>query len=127
MYAKLPDEPTIYFDVDDTLILWNCPPEEGEEYQIVQYKANRIKMVPHIPHIKLLKQHFNENKKIVVWSQGGADWAEAVILHLGLENYVHAIMSKPTEYVDDLHSYYFMGKPTWLNPNRKNWDVSQGL
>ena len=39
---------------------------------------------------------------IVVWSKGGADWAESVVIGLGLEKYVDAIMTKPDVVYDDL-------------------------
>jgi len=39
---------------------------------------------------------------IVVWSGGGADWAEAVVKALKLEEFVDVVTAKPTYYIDDI-------------------------
>lgn len=112
---KLPDKNTVFFDVDGTLVLWetDCTPElleaEGIHFDR-QVQKNIIKemMVPHRVHIELLKEFKQKGKVVVVWSQGGSDWAETVVKTLGLEEFVDLVVSKPHWWVDDVHTGYFM-------------------
>lgn len=78
----------------------------------------------HEPHIKLLMNHKARGKTIIVWSQGGYQWAEAVVKALGLTEHVDFIMSKPRAYVDDLPVQEWMKDRIYINPD-SNW--GQGL
>lgn len=104
MYKKLEDTQTAYFDVDDTLVLWRQNPSEDIMNQviIIQDRHFRIAVTPHLKHIEALKWHKSHNHVVVVWSQGGSDWAESVVKALKLEEYVDVILTKPTSYYDDL-------------------------
>lgn len=114
---KLEDKETIYCDVDGTLVLHQdeCTPEQMEEFGIIipecliEHKSKyKYRVVPHLPHIKLLKEFKTKGKQIVVWSQGGSNWAEAVVEYLELREYVDLIINKPTWFIDDLPTNYFM-------------------
>ena len=121
----LPDKDTIYFDVDDTLLLhgplitdeekcisvldppsWCQPDHPKREYYCVGQ--------PHTNHIAKLKEHKAKGRVVVVWSQGGSDWAKQVVEALGLTEYVDLVVSKPCKYYDDLSSGRFMGNPSYL-------------
>jgi hydroxymethylpyrimidine pyrophosphatase-like HAD family hydrolase len=82
---KLINKETVYFDVDDTLVIW-----EGQQYR------------PHLKHINALKQHALRGHFVVVWSAGGFDWAHRIVNELNLINYVDAVMSKPKWIYDDM-------------------------
>lgn len=101
---KLEDKPTVYYDVDDTLVLWgtvdNCVKIVDGEW--THYLA------PHEKHIEILKKD-SKNCNVIVWSQAGSDWAEAVITALNLEEYVNAVVPKPIRFYDDLPCKYWMG------------------
>ena len=112
----------VFFDCDDTLVMWGSKFYKEDMSNIISisdpyYVPNMysnmgpiIKLVPHDKHIKYLKDCKTLNKNtVVVWSAGGWQWAEAVVKALGLEEYVDAVMEKPTMYVDDLPCKDFMG------------------
>ena len=67
-------------------------------------------------HIQQLKNHKARGHVVVVWSQGGADWARKVVEELGLVEYVDVTIAKPMWYYDDIDSTLFMGKRTYLEP-----------
>ena len=81
----------VYFDIDNTLATW-----KGFEYY------------PHSGYVRLLKQFKIRGHTTVVWSAGGAEWAEIVINKFGLSEYVDLIISKPDWYADDLRSEEFL-------------------
>lgn len=101
---KMPAGPTAYVDVDDTLIVWDDKLGEKHDLPKVGIECRGIYETYHInPHnIKYLKKLATRGHAIFVWSAGGSDWAEAVIQALSLEQYVWAVGSKATYYVDDI-------------------------
>jgi hypothetical protein len=119
-------ENAIFFDVDDTLVLWDAQYTEPDPTRLVEivdpYDNKTVFLAPHHPHIKLLKNHHTRGTYIVVWSQGGFAWAEAVVKALGLEDHVDLIMSKPRAYVDDLPADAWMKERIYISPNSK-WGV----
>ena len=107
----LSDVSTIYFDVDDTLILYNRYDLPDENRLLLEVGANlMISVHPHEKHIAALIEHKKKGYNIVVWSQSGSEWAESVIKKLNLTKYVDVVLSKPYMYYDDLLSYQFMGE-----------------
>jgi hypothetical protein len=112
----LRNDHTVYFDVDETLVLWNVPPELADKTIAIGCDHFVEHVLPHEKHILQLKQHRARGHAIIVWSQGGHEWAEAVVIALGLQDYVDAVMRKPTWYYDDLKSSSFMGEPIYYPP-----------
>src|SRR3990167_4522800 len=98
----LPDKQTIYCDVDDTLVMWDF--KEGS------LLIDGVCVNPHTTHIEMLKEYKERGYNIVVWSQGGSDWAAAVVKELKLEDIVDLVITKPMVYIDDLHCTQFMGE-----------------
>ena len=90
--VKVFDRPTVFFDVDDTLVMWDekhkgntvCISCDGHLNHMVRNEGN----------IEELKRHGSRGIDVIVWSKGGAYWAEIVIKALKLERYVAAIMNK---------------------------------
>lgn len=108
---KIPDRPTVYFDVDDTLVLWR-EPRDGE----TPIQIDTFNLTVSTKHVRCLKEHAARKHPIVVWSQGGADWAETVVVALGLEKYVDLVISKPRWFYDD------MSPKIWLD----GWIYKEG-
>ncbi len=125
---KVPDKPTIYVDVDDTLVMWEGIGQGDSNLMqnavAVEYSVHSLHVVngreipveriltqlviPNKAHIDLLKESKAGGMSVVVWSQGGSDWAEAVVKALNLTQFVDAVVSKPVAYVDDLPATEFM-------------------
>ena len=121
-YIKFTDKNTAYFDVDDTLIIWvnNMSEEQEKRSAIVTDEWGDTFHIPNTPMIEKLRQHHYKGDAVVVWSQGGADWAEAVVKALDLENCVDVILTKPTHYYDDLEVDMWM--PTRIYENIEDKD-----
>ena len=124
----VPCKQTTYFDVDDTLVMWDATPEQLEErgvdfecpgsFTIIDGEMKETppwkeRLLPHRYHIEQLKKHKMRGHTIIVWSAGGYDWAAAVVKALGLENFVDLVISKPTWAYDDLQPNEFIPKPSW--------------
>lgn len=103
----------IFFDCDDTLVMWRRPNADGSEDDKViniRFRRQNHPLIPHQPHIDYLKKKHSYGCTIVVWSAGGYKWARAVTKALGLKDYVKHCISKPREYVDDLECREWMGQ-----------------
>jgi len=108
---SLEDKNTIFFDVDDTLVMWDFgkyPNSQNKKIEFIKHGYSTNYLIPHTKHIQALKDHYINGHIVVVWSAGGAEWAKCVVLGLGLESFVHLTMSKPTWYYDDLNPLDFM-------------------
>lgn len=118
---KHPDKNTVFFDVDDTLVLWNPPSSEEEKCITITTEAGyKVWCLPHFKHIEAIKEHKARGHFVVVWSQGGADWAEKVVDALELRNLVDVVICKPSWFYDDLPANVFMPESIryWRDPNK---------
>lgn len=100
------NEHCIFFDVDDTLIMWNkdaVNPDAG--YVLV---ADRHLPINNANVDKLIEMHY-KGQFVVVWSAAGYKWAKTVVEALNLVPFVDLIMTKPRVYFDDLPVQ------TWMN------------
>lgn len=105
--------PTAYFDVDDTLVLWN----KEESTQAIEFDDKGIvrKLVPHKAHIQELKDlKAKEGYSIIVWSRRGGFWAKEVVKKLGLEEIVSLVIDKPTKLYDDLAPCEWMPRREYI-------------
>lgn len=109
---------TTYIDVDDTLVVWGKG-HLPEAIEISNY-GHVERMVPHQAHINFLKRQKTRGFAIIVWSQGGARWAHNVVKALGIEEYVDAVLTKPTVYVDDLRAEDFMTQRIYFQDKKAN-------
>lgn len=111
------------WDVDDTLVLWSDDEEPTKNTpKIIFHDPGLEKMVEarmHLNHIKLLKEQKARGHTIIVWSQGGARYAEAVVKALGLEQYVHLVMTKPSFIVDDLDPIHWLPATFYMKPEKR--------
>lgn len=112
-------EQVIFCDVDDTLIIWdqeNVRPDVGAILVKDPYDDTFLQVYPHKAHIKLVKDKKARGATIIVWSQSGFKWAEAVVKAIGLEPYVDMVMTKSSQYIDDLPCPEWMGPRIYLSP-----------
>ena len=92
----------VYFDIDETLVMWAWPKEfDGQAIKFDNFGYETM-LLPHQKHIDLLKQFKVRGHHVIVHSQGGWQWAKEVVKVLGLENWVDEAKSKPKWIVDDL-------------------------
>lgn len=98
------DRPTAYFDVDDTLVMWDHPSaDDNENIVTIENKSDGLRRFKfHAEHVEVIKKYKIRGHNVVVWSQGGSDWAVNVVRALGLEKYVDVVAPKPSWYYDDL-------------------------
>ena len=108
-----------FFDCDDTLILWDRAGTGGATYITCPYDLSEYAVGIHGGNSQLLKEKKARGCTIVVWSQGGYKWAEAVVKHLGLEQHVDYVMSKPIGICDDLPASAWMPSPTYIPVDAK--------
>lgn len=111
------------FDTDETLVLWDDKFTEPGQFKTKihdPYGKKDMYLTPHGRHINLLKQMHGRGRHIIVWSAGGALWAEAVVKALGLDDYVHQIMTKPLGYVDDLPAQEVLTNRIYFEPEKNN-------
>ena len=101
--------PTIFFDCDDTLVIWDKH-GKSNDFEAIKFTCygKEYKLIPHKPHIEALKKHKNDGYKIVVWSAGGEEWAAEVVKVLDLGDHVDCTLSKPEFYYDDKRVFEFM-------------------
>jgi len=119
----------VYVDVDGTLIRDSKSVKVFDErfgsYNFIAeaainvphpYRGNEpVPKVPMLANINLLKDMHTRGRTIVVWSQAGYLWAEAVVHALELCNFVHYVAEKPIAYIDDLEASNFMGQRIFLH------------
>jgi len=108
----------ITVDVDDTLVIWNIPAGREGECVLFNNFGYAEWLLPHQAHIRLLKQFKVRGHYIIVWSQGGYQWAKAVVEALGLTEWVDEVKTKPKWYIDDLPSNSWMRR-TYLDLDGK--------
>lgn len=108
-------ENTLMVDVDETLITKVDPSNMNGGFFPLAYGEDMwfFKQCP--DNIALMKHHkVTRGFGIIVWSANGKEWAEKVVKHLKLEQYVDMIMTKPTKYLDDKDVNEWMPSRIWL-------------
>lgn len=122
---------SVFFDVDDTLVIWDWQSivPDGNGLISITDPNDRVSVLvyPHNRHIELMKQFKARGHEIFVWSQGGHEWAEAVVLALGITHMVDYVLDKPNWYVDDLNATAWMKAPIYLDPMNPSKDKRWGI
>lgn len=122
---------SVFFDVDDTLVIWDWKSVDPEGKGLVTIKdpnggCSEL-VLPHYRHIELMRQFKARGHTVYVWSQGGHEWAAEVCRILGIENLVDYVLDKPNWYVDDLHVNAWMKAPIFLDPLDPKKDSRWGI
>lgn len=106
----------IYFDVDNTLIMWNPDPMDPNNMWIPSLKTGElVQLLPHKKHIDLLKHHARVGNTVIVWSKSGPQWAKHIVEQLYLTTYVDLVVGKPSCFYDDLKPEQFMGSHRYFD------------
>lgn len=121
------DKHIVTFDVDDTLIMWNpgdpddprCIKVERKvqfqsDFGPIEYKTITDYLLPHIKHIEQLKIHKTRGHFNIVWSAGGAEWANKAVDLLGIRDWVDFVGAKPSWSYDDKKPEEYMPKSQWI-------------
>lgn len=116
---------SVFFDVDETLVLWDWHDIDPDGKGLLNINGEHV--LPHFRHIELLKQFKARGHTVIIWSQGGHEWAEYVCKALALEEFVDIVMDKPNWYVDDLHVNAWMKNPIYLHPTDPSKDSKYGI
>lgn len=105
----------VMVDCDDTLCMWN-----DSEYPMLPQVEIPVKGKPLVrlneKNIKLVVKLAKMGYTIVVWSATGWEWAKAVGMATGLDQYVSLYMSKSRYYLDDRPANTWMGERIWRDP-----------
>jgi hydroxymethylpyrimidine pyrophosphatase-like HAD family hydrolase len=100
MYDSIENEHVICIDIDDTLIYWQS---QGDRPTVTikslwregTFEVNQ-KMLENI------EQHYQRKHFIILWSQSGYEWCQAVASALKIEDKIDLCMTKPFVAYDDL-------------------------
>lgn len=98
----LNDKPTVYFDVDCTLVDFTT----DTSTRTIKFRDRRLKV--NWPLVEIVKDYHARGHNVIVWSAGGASWAHSIVEVLKLTEYVHLIINKPSWFYDDLKAEQFM-------------------
>lgn len=109
----------ICFDVDDTLVMWNYSEHDIDATVEVGCEHFIQRVLPHQKHIQAIKNSKARGHYVVVWSQGGADWAKVVVEALKLSDYVDLVIAKPSWIYDDIPAAEWMPKPFYYPLEKK--------
>ena len=120
MFVAPDKKDAIFFDVDSTLVEWvHCSfVDERKDVGMNLQPGSGHLHFPIVEHIEELKKLKAEGNTIMVWSQGGSEWAGEVVRALGLEEFVDVCLTKPHEYFDDLLASDWMPTRSFLGPLR---------
>ncbi len=114
------NENVVMVDVDDTLVMHVKPPYDLESKQVkVQDPLNplaTIEMVVNEPMVRLVREEAHRGTTVVVWSRGGYEWAQNVVVALKLTEVIDYVMSKPTAYFDDKPVEEWLKYRVYLKP-----------
>ncbi len=112
----LNDRPTVFFDVDSTLVFTaQEAPNSLEAFNAPWVVINDREFLVHSAHVESIKDFHARGHNVIVWSAGGAAWSATVVEALGLTKYVWACLPKPFWVFDD--------KPVekWLNDSHRTY------
>jgi hypothetical protein len=91
-------------DIDDTLLMWDVPlSEDVPTVDILDpLTKTNIRVAVNENNLRLVKEKKARGHAIILWSQGGPEYAEAVAIALGITDIVDVAMGKPVGIIDDL-------------------------
>lgn len=108
------------FDVDGTLIIHGTI-DDLSKYSTVAVvdPVNPLQTITvgvNEPMVRLMREEAHRGATIFVWSRGGYEWADNVIVALGLEAVVDYVMTKPKAYFDDTSVDKWLNDRVFIGP-----------
>lgn len=98
-------------DIDDTLLMWDIDKHTNPYVDFIEpHSGDNIRVAINENNIRLLKEKKSRGNTIILWSQGGYEYAEAVAKALNLVEYIDFVMNKPIGLIDDLEASAWMPK-----------------
>lgn len=123
MSVVMPSGPTLYVDIDKTLIY----PFDSEKDAFDQADHDNTIFIEGIAYRILRKNVYTVQRiaaspgvHVVFWSQGGALWAKTVCDALMINHLSDLYLTKPSWYLDDREDAGFFGTGDWIDA-RKDW------
>lgn len=110
-------------DCDDTLVSWKfCRPDSVDAVAFEHPKLGTVYLNVNWEVVAHVKRHVLCGHQIVIWSAGGADWAETVAKHVGLDDIAVCYMEKFRWIVDDKPAAYFLPEHIRNSPEKIRGD-----
>jgi hypothetical protein len=117
MKAKLSSDKVVCVDCDDTLIMWDISKYQDQLPSVdIECYGYVTQVLLNTKNINLVEKFAKLGYQIIIWSQTGHEWAEAVGKACGLDEYVALYMAKPRYHFDDLPASAWMGTRIWRDP-----------
>lgn len=113
----LAHEKLVMVDVDDTLVMHSVRPAGLKITLVDPYDGRSVILEINENMVRLVKEEHKRGSTIVVWSRGGYQWANEVVIALGLEDVVSLVMSKPLVYFDDKPVTDWLTDRVYIGPN----------
>lgn len=107
---------TAYFDIDDTVLSWNVPPEKEKYARVLKDESTGVEVLVLVNErmIAQIKKHLARGHRVVFWSAGGEEWAKRAASFVGLTGAV-TCLSKPNFLYDDREPVDFLPNRQWFD------------
>lgn len=111
----------VVVDCDDTLVMYDMSEYPGDTPLDIlnPYSGMTLQVIPNEKNIKTVIKFKKLGYYVLVWSRTGKQWADAVVDHLNLREYVDQTLAKPLYYIDDKDSTEWMGDRVYRDPNSR--------
>lgn len=111
---------TAFFDVDDTLALWDQPIDDTSFFfNLSDNPKYGVWLKPNDYMVRKVQIFKQAGYCVVVWSQSGPEWAEGIVRKLGLVDYVDVVIAKPLYHYDDRPCTEWMGNHRLPHPKEE--------
>ena len=113
--TPLKSDKVVVVDCDDTLVMWDLSRyPDLPTIELDCWGAVKLRVNP--KNVNLVRKLAKLGYTIIIWSQTGWEWAEAVAKGVGLYEEASMFLTKPRYHVDDLPSSVWMGPRLWRHP-----------
>ena len=112
------NERLIVCDVDDTLVMHNTCNLALTEAQVEDPldRFRKVIVYRNDPMIRLLQEEIQRGSQLIVWSRGGWEWAQNVLMALKLDHLPIIVMTKPYAYFDDKDVSVWLKDRVYISP-----------
>jgi len=107
-------EKVVYYDMDETLVLWNYEPTNEILNKLVTVDGTGL--LPNESMIISMKRNKIRGFGIILWTHSSMELANKIVKALGLEKVVDLIIPKPVRYYDDRPVEEWIG--VWIDSKK---------